>query len=300
MELLRAVRPALARIPGSLLAVVSSPYARRGVLYSAWQKFHGKPDGDVVLVQASTLDLNPSFDAKAIEAAYEEDPASAAAEYGAQFRSDVESFITREALDACVVPGRIELPRAGDTYYSGFLDFAGGAGTDSATAAVAHAHTEQRDGNTFAILDGVREVRPKFSPEQVCADFATFFKSYGVSHVISDRWAGMFPIEGMRKHGITVEPSARAKSDIYKEVVPLLNSGRAELLDQPRLLTQLASLERRTARGGRDSIDHAPGGHDDVANAACGALVLVGMPGGRRMYWDENRQKFAQDLGITL
>jgi hypothetical protein len=42
------------------------------------------------------------------------------------------------------------------------------------------------------------------------------------------------------------------------------------LLDHPRLLTQLVGLERRTARGGRDSIDHAPGAHDDLANAVAG------------------------------
>jgi hypothetical protein len=47
------------------------------------------------------------------------------------------------------------------------------------------------------------------------------------------------------------------------------------LLDHPRLATQLVGLERRTARGGRDSIDHAPGAHDDIANAAAGALVLA-------------------------
>ena len=40
-------------------------------------------------------------------------------------------------------------------------------------------------------------------------------------------------------------------------------------------MTQLTSLERRTARGGRDSIDHAPGAHDDIANAVAGALVLA-------------------------
>jgi len=34
-------------------------------------------------------------------------------------------------------------------------------------------------------------------------------------------------------------------------------------------------LERRTAQGGRDSIDHPPGAHDDLANAAAGALVSV-------------------------
>jgi hypothetical protein len=49
-------------------------------------------------------------------------------------------------------------------------------------------------------------------------------------------------------------------------LLPLLNSGRIELLDQPKLVAQLTNLERRTARGGRDSIDHAPGGRDDCAN----------------------------------
>ena len=82
----------------------------------------------------------------------------------------------------------------------------------------------------------------------------------------------------MRKHGVNVTPSERTKSDIYREFLPLLNSGNVELLDLPRLASQLAGLERKTARGGRDSIDHAPGGHDDVINAAAGALVLAGAP----------------------
>ena len=69
--------------------------------------------------------------------------------------------------------------------------------------------------------------------------------------------------------------SDRPKSEIYRDTLPLLNSGKAELLDLPRLATQFAGLERHTARGGRDSIDHAPGGHDDVANAAAGALLMA-------------------------
>jgi hypothetical protein len=35
---------------------------------------------------------------------------------------------------------------------------------------------------------------------------------------------------------------------------------------------QLVALERRTARGGRDTIDHPPGAHDDVANAVAGVI----------------------------
>ena len=54
-----------------------------------------------------------------------------------------------------------------------------------------------------------------------------------------------------------------------------LNSGRIELLDHPRLIDQLIGLERRTSRAGKDTIDHMPGGHDDIANAVAGAAVLA-------------------------
>jgi hypothetical protein len=53
----------------------------------------------------------------------------------------------------------------------------------------------------------------------------------------------------------------------------MINSGRIRLLDHQRLIGQLCSLERRTSRGGRDSIDHPPDAHDDVANSVCGPLV---------------------------
>jgi hypothetical protein len=60
-------------------------------------------------------------------------------------------------------------------------------------------------------------------------------------------------------------------------VLPLLNAGggHVELLDLPKLRAQLCGLERKTARGGRDSVDHAPRQHDDVSNAVCGAILLA-------------------------
>lgn len=60
--------------------------------------------------------------------------------------------------------------------------------------------------------------------------------------------------------------------------MPLLNSRKIELLDHPRLISPLTGLERRTSRAGKDSINHAPGGHDDVANAAAGVLTLAQRP----------------------
>jgi len=47
------------------------------------------------------------------------------------------------------------------------------------------------------------------------------------------------------------------------------------LPDNEQLTRELVGLERRTARGGRDSIDHAPGSHDDLANAVAGAIITA-------------------------
>jgi hypothetical protein len=268
-EVVAALRPGMATVPGSLLLGISSPYARRGVLNQAHRDFFGKDDAPTLVWQASTSAMhpdNPRLESE-IARAYVEDPASAAAEYGALFRTDVEGYVAREAVDACVIPDRRELLPASASRYFAFTDPSGGS-RDSFTLAVAH----HEDGR--AVLDAVRERRPPFSPEDVVAEFAAVLKTYRLHEVTGDRYGGEWPRERFREHGIEYRPSESSKSDLYGELLPLVNAGRAELLDDARLVAQLVGLERRTARGGRDSIDHAPGAHDDLANAAAGALVL--------------------------
>ena len=106
-------------------------------------------------------------------------------------------------------------------------------------------------------------------------EFAATLKLYGCREVYGDRYGGQWPRERFREHGIDYQVSNRTKSQIYGEFLPLLNSGRVELLDDARLIAELVGLERRTARGGRDTIDHAPGAHDDLINAAAGAALLA-------------------------
>lgn len=268
-EVLKAIRPAMATIPTSMLLVASSPYARRGALWDAYRLHYGKNNADTLFWKASTRVMNPSVPQTFIDAEYEKDPASAAAEFGAEFRSDIESFIAIEAIEACVSEGiRERAPEPGISY-GGFVDFAGGSGKDSAAVAVAF-----KDKTTsMGVLACLREIKPPFNPEQVAQDFAILLKSYGITRVLGDRFAGGFPVEAFKRNGITFEQSAKPKSDQYRDFLPLLNSKRVDLLDHPRLVTQLSSLERRTARSGKDSIDHAPGAHDDVANVVAGALT---------------------------
>ena len=141
------------------------------------------------------------------------------------------------------------------------------------TLAIAH-----REPSGVGVLDCLRERRPPFSPEDVVAEFSEVLRSYRIRKVIGDRFGGEWCVERFRVHEITYEASARPKSDLYRDCLPLINSGRVRLLDSERLVGQLCGLERRTARSGRDSIDHAPGGHDDLCNAVAGVLTGLAVP----------------------
>ncbi len=274
VEILRALRPGMASISGSILMLASSPYAKRGELYAAFRRHFGKDDARVLVWKADTATMNPKIDPAIIAEAYDSDPEAARAEYGAEFRDDLADYITREAVDAVVCWGRSELPPEPGVTYAAFCDPSGGV-NDAMTLAVAHL----RDG-AICVLDAVLEVRPPFDPEIAVAACTAVLRRFGVTRVTGDRYAGLWPAARFAEHGIAFEQSARPKSDLYCDLLPLLNAKRVELLDSPRLASQLVALERRTARSGRDTVDHTPGGHDDLANVVAG--VLVGLDLDRR------------------
>ncbi|MHC2415867.1 hypothetical protein ACVJGC_008458 [Bradyrhizobium diazoefficiens] len=269
-ETVNAIKPGMATIPTSMLLLASSPYARRGILYNMHRQYHGKDDPRVLSWQAATDVMNPEIDPAFLAQAYEDDPVSAAAEYGAQFRSDVEAFIAREAVEAVTSDER-ERPYMPEFKYHAFADAAGGSGSDSFTLAIGHVE------KGTSVLDVIREAKPPFSPKTIVEQYSALLKSYGISKVQGDRYAGDWPREQFLEHRIAYEPSAKPKSAIYGEFLPLMMSKKCDLLDHQRLINQLCGLERRTARSGKDSIDHAPNGHDDVANAVAGVLTSMGV-----------------------
>lgn len=266
--ILDALRPGMATIPGAMLLCASSPYARRGALWDVWQKHYGR-DGDPVFVwQAGTVMMNPTVPQSIIDRAMERDPAVACAEWLAQFRTDVERLFTREAVVACVATGVIERAAVPNVRYHAFVDPSGGS-NDAMALAIGHRQDD------IAVLDAIRERKPPFSPEAVVEEFAALLKSYRVSTVVGDRYGGEWPRERFRKHGIEYRVADKPRSDLYRDMLPAVNSGRVELLDVDRLTNQLIRLERRTPRGGKDMIDHAPGAQDDLANAVAGAITAV-------------------------
>jgi hypothetical protein len=265
VETYRAILPALATTGGMLVAI-STPYAQRGLLYQKHQASFGKDDPDVLVIRAGTTTLNPTIDLATIAAAQAEDPEAARAEWDAQFRGDLSTYIDRKVLEQLVEQYVTERSFELAHWYYAYADSSGGQ-HDSFAVAIAH-----RDG-VRSVLDVAREWRAPFSPPEVVEDACKLLRQYKCTSISGDQYAARWVSDSFRLHGVSYRPSSRNRSETFLELLPLLTGGSVLLLDQPRLIGQFAQLERRVGRSGRDAVDHMRSQHDDLCLAAAGALL---------------------------
>jgi hypothetical protein len=270
VEMLRAVRPMLATTNGKLV-VLSSPYGRSGALYELHRKHHGRDDSVTLVWQATAQEMNPTLPADYLARMEEDDPEAYRAEVLGEFRQGVATFLDPDALADCVASGVRERPYVPGMRYVAFVDPSGGR-QDAFTLAIAH------PDNDSSVLDLVRAWRPPFNPAGVIAEAAEVLRAYRISTVTGDRYAGEFPAEQFRSHAIRYVSSARDRSAIYFELLPVVNAGKVILTDEPDLLRELRGLERRRGASGRDRVDCRSGAHEDRANAAAGAIVEAMKP----------------------
>ena len=271
VEVIASVRPSLMTTHGPLL-LVSSAYAKYGVLYDAYRRDFG-PNGpaDVLVAYATSRDLNPSLSQAEIDREIERDPLRNRSEYLSEWRDDISGFISREVVEACVSDFR-ELPPVPTTSYSCFIDAASGVEDgDSYAAAIAH-----RSGDLI-IVDALREVRAPFSPAAAVANtIIPLCRAYHVHKVWGDNYAGEFAREPFRHAGLGYERAKLHKSELFRDpMLPLLNSGKLVLPRNERAISQICALECSTRRSGKDEITHPIHGHDDVANAIAGVAYYT-------------------------
>lgn len=269
-EVLVALRAAMASVPEAMLIGLTSVYARKGEPWRIFGKHYGRNESaDVLVLNGPTRAMNPTIDAQVIAAAYEDDPAAAGAEYGAEFRKDVEALLSIELVQAAIVPGRDEVPPVLGVQYEMFFDGASGSsvGGDEAAHAIAHRTADGR-----IVVDVIEAVRPPFDPATVVSRFAATAQRYRVRTVTGDAWAGEWPRAAFEGLGVRYQVASKPKGELYRELLPLFSGHRVELPDSPVLTKQLLGLERRQTRSGREVIDHGNyrGAHDDRANVLAG------------------------------
>ncbi len=264
-QVLTAVEPMLLSTRGRLM-IASSPYSRQGVLWDFYSKHYGVDHPNVLVCQGGTMDFNPSLDRDWVQKKIDQDPESGAAEYLAQFRTDISNFVDAEALAICVGEEREKPPRFGKRYTT-YVDPSGGS-QDSMTMAIAHMEGDR------AVLDMVREWRPPFSPGDVVREIATNMRSYRCRTCYGDGYGKAWVSEPFREAGMRYVETKKSTSEIYTEFLGMVNSSTVVLLDDKRGINQILQLERRTKFGSnRDTIGHPRNAHDDVANSIAGACV---------------------------
>ena len=123
-----------------MLIGISSPDRRAGLLYNRCQRHYGK-DGDVLVVRGATPLFNSLCPQHVIDDALAEDREKAAAEWLAEWRSDLADFLDKELVDAAIDPGVMVRPPIAGRSYVAFADPSGGPGSSFACA-VAHAESD--------------------------------------------------------------------------------------------------------------------------------------------------------------
>jgi hypothetical protein len=270
-EVIRALTPALVH-SGGMLCCISTPYRRLGLLWERYRQHFGQNSEDVLVVQGTSTAFNPTLKQRMIDRAIADDPEGAEAEWNAQFRTDIASFLDDELVTSAIRSGPRELPpRYGHTYHA-FVDPSGGR-SDSYTMTIGH-----REGERF-IADVVIGQPPKFNPAEVTERFAQIVRAYRCTRVTGDNYSGEWVKEAWAGNGISYERSDLPASQLYQEAVPLFTREEISIPDHPQLLRELRLLERRTSRAGKDCITHPPGGHDDFANSLAGCARIATVRG---------------------
>lgn len=268
VETYRACMPALAAT-GGIWVGISTGYRRQGLLYSKWRDHFGQESNDVLVIQGSTSQFNPTLSHEMIAKAKAADPEAADSEWSGGWRDDVSSFLDEATIDNAIDHARpLELPPRDGIQYVAFSDASGGR-HDAFTVAIGHREGEK------VVCDVVRGKAAPFNPSDVVASYAKLLKDYRITKLSGDNYSAAWVEAAWRAQGITYERAELNKSQIYLESLPLFVRGLLAIPNLPVLSRELRMLERRTSRSSKEVVDHPRNQSDDYANSLCGLAQML-------------------------
>lgn len=268
VEVIRAVRPAMATFPYGKLLLVSSPYTMGGVLWDAWRARDTDPH--TLVWHAPTRLMNPTVPESFLKREQSRDPENFRREYEAEFTEAISSFLPAEAIAACVIKGRTELPPQDGARYCAAVDAAYKG--DAFTLAIAHKDREKKTValDLLAAWQGTRQDPLKLSA--VMPQIQAICKRYGVYNVLGDQFGAEPLKDAFNRHRLKYDERTftnQSKADIYATLRTRIMDGSVELLDHEASLKELRGLELENLPGGGIRIGHGrhSRGHDDYADA---------------------------------
>lgn len=265
-EILTAVLPSL--LPGGKVIGLSSPFGKFGLVYTLYKENFGRNNSDVLIWQADAKTMRPNYSDKRLERMRKRDPVAFKSEYQAQFRDDLETYLSELDLEAVEAKGRLMIPFVRGRRYYCFVDPSGGK-NDSFTFAVGHVE------NNKAVIDRQEEYKSPFNPSEIVSKISEILKSYEIYQVTGDRFSGNWCSGSFKENGILYNVSELSKDEIFLRFQAYCKSKEVELLDSERAKIQATSIQRKAVSGGREVFVHGLAGDElinSVAGCCCGLL----------------------------
>ncbi len=269
VEVIRAVRPAMATFEYAKLLLVSSPYAMNGVLWDAWQG--REKDTEILVWHASTSLMNPTVTERFLKKEKARDPENYRREYEAEFTDAVSSFLSAEAIQECVVQGRSEVPPDRRRFqYVAAIDAAFKG--DCFTICVAH-YDDSREKVVIDYLSGWQGTKQcPLRLSAVMPQIRSLADRYGFVEVRGDQFGAEPLKDAFERQNLYYEErpfTSSSKAGIYGTLRTLVADERIELLDHEPSLRELRGLELELLPGGAMRIGHPGHGRarDDYADA---------------------------------
>jgi hypothetical protein len=267
-EVLAALRPGMATAQKAKLIKISTPYGKSGVV---WDEFSRRTELDFLVWQFTTFEMNPSIKPEKVERERRRDEDKYRREYLAEFTDSVNSWISPEYINQCIVRGRVELPPQKEINYVAALD----AATRGADFAIVIVHKTVGDS---VVVDCVRTwtgtKNTPLSIEAVLFQIRDLLQTYNTNQVTGDQYYSDAICQQLLKMQIVYQRfdfTAQSRSGLFTNLKYYLGERKLELLDDPKLLGQLRSLRQEQRPGGH--VDVRPSsGKDDSAVALALAL----------------------------
>jgi hypothetical protein len=266
-EVLASLRPTLATQKNAKSILSSSPWSTLDAHAEAFDQ--GDTDAQMV-ASAPTWVANPTITEDDTHRLEPDEP-TRMREYGAvPMSSGTQFWFAADAIKAAVRPW-LELPAKAEP---GTVKTAGGDLAfihDSAALVIGH-HV----GKRFRVGDIIeRQPAPgaPLKPGEVVRDFARELVRAGVESMMADGHYKATVYEHFEEFGLNFLSAPVTVTDPYVRFRVLLNGGRVDLPDHPRLLQQLKGVIWRPTPNGAITIllPRQGGGHGDLVSA----LVLA-------------------------
>ena len=290
--------------PRRKLLIVSTPYAKAGILFDHFTKFYGRDDSrDVLVWKAPSAYMNPSISVERLEEERRTmDPSHFAREFLAEFIDAASAWLPAELIEQAVDVGIVERPCKPGVSYTMAID-ASGAG--NCAFAVTIGHLETQEDVTVVVQDVARTfMKPpsgKLNLKAVMREILSLAAAYNhIEFAFSDRYAGQWPVQSFEETALELgmkftlkDPVIMrgpdlirlTKSDAFLETAPLFRTGRIRLVDMPAQVRELRNLEARATEGGRVKVGKpmVRGELDDMATAMATMAAMLATkrkPGG--------------------